>query len=73
MLLASAALAKSAEAPAHPADFWQLVRERIVQCLLCPRRCVLNVGQLKACAAQKEKRALSGRLRAGGPLRRGHG
>ncbi|MCG2708225.1 MAG: AmmeMemoRadiSam system radical SAM enzyme [Candidatus Omnitrophica bacterium] len=37
------------------AKYWQKVRENIVQCLLCPRKCVLDAGQRGFCTVRINK------------------
>ncbi|MDP2831100.1 MAG: AmmeMemoRadiSam system radical SAM enzyme, partial [Candidatus Omnitrophota bacterium] len=37
------------------ARYWQKVRENIVQCLLCPRKCVLDAGQRGFCTVRINK------------------
>jgi pyruvate formate lyase activating enzyme len=37
------------------AQYWQKVKENIVQCLLCPRKCVLDVGQRGVCTVRINK------------------
>jgi pyruvate formate lyase activating enzyme len=37
---------------AHLASFWVKLREKTVQCLLCPRKCVLNDGQRGICTVR---------------------
>ena len=37
------------------AQYWQKVKENIVQCLLCPRKCVLDAGQRGVCTVRINK------------------
>lgn len=37
------------------AGYWQKVKEKIVQCVLCPRRCVLDSGQRGQCTVRINK------------------
>lgn len=37
------------------AKYWQKVKENIVQCLLCPRKCTLNIGQRGICTVRINK------------------
>lgn len=37
----------------HPARHWQKMENNSVQCLLCPRRCVLKEGQVGYCRVRK--------------------
>lgn len=39
----------------HPASFWQTIKDNIVQCLLCPRKCVLDVNQRGVCTVRVNK------------------
>ncbi|MDP2923420.1 MAG: AmmeMemoRadiSam system radical SAM enzyme [Candidatus Omnitrophota bacterium] len=39
----------------HPARYWQKIKDKIVQCLLCPRKCVLSVGQRGVCTVRINK------------------
>ncbi|MEI8349517.1 MAG: AmmeMemoRadiSam system radical SAM enzyme [Candidatus Omnitrophota bacterium] len=36
----------------HPARYWQKINNKIVQCLLCPRKCILDVGQRGVCTVR---------------------
>jgi pyruvate formate lyase activating enzyme len=46
--------------PGHPARFWERRADRVVQCQLCPRQCVLPPGRRGVCLV---------RINAGGDLR----
>lgn len=37
------------------ASYWQKVKDNIVQCLLCPRKCILDVGQRGICTVRINK------------------
>ena len=39
----------------HPAEFWNVVRDGIVQCLLCPRKCILPEGARGVCESRINK------------------
>ncbi len=39
----------------HPASFWQTIKGNIIQCLLCPRKCVLDVNQRGVCTVRINK------------------
>ena len=37
------------------ASYWKKIKDNIVQCVLCPRRCVIDVGQRGACTVRINK------------------
>ena len=39
----------------HPAKYWSAVRDGIVQCRLCPRKCILSEEQRGICGARLNK------------------
>jgi len=51
-LCISAAKNKSA---LYPAVYWEKVRNKIVRCMLCPRKCILRDGQRGVCTARVNK------------------
>jgi len=36
----------------HPASWWSSIKDKLVQCSLCPRRCVVNPGQRGFCTVR---------------------
>jgi len=46
---------QSSKATPRIASYWQKVRDGIVQCLLCPRKCILDVGQRGICTVRINK------------------
>lgn len=66
---ASACLAEeNHRALPHIASYWQKVKGNIVQCLLCPRKCVLNVGQRGVCTVRINKDGSLYTLGYGNPI-----
>ncbi len=43
----------------HPASYWQVIKDTTLQCLLCPRKCVIADGQRGFCTVRVNK---SGKL-----------
>jgi len=50
------------------ASYWQNIKENIVQCLLCPRKCVLGVGQRGVCTVRINKEGKLYTLGYGNPV-----
>jgi len=50
------------------ASYWQNIKENIVQCLLCPRKCVLDVGQRGVCTVRINKEGKLYTLGYGNPV-----
>jgi len=50
------------------ARYWQNIKENIVQCLLCPRKCVLDVGQRGVCTVRINKEGKLYTLGYGNPV-----
>ncbi len=50
------------------ASYWQKVKGNIVQCALCPRRCVLDVGQRGVCTVRINKDGVLYTLGYGNPV-----
>lgn len=50
------------------ASYWQRVKGNIVQCVLCPRRCVLDVGQRGICTVRLNKDGMLYTLGYGNPV-----
>ncbi len=46
---------QNSKATPRIASFWQKVRDNVVQCLLCPRKCILDVGQRGVCTVRINK------------------
>jgi pyruvate formate lyase activating enzyme len=52
----------------HVASFWNKVKGTIVQCQLCPRRCILADGQRGICTARINKKGTLYTLAYGNPV-----
>lgn len=50
------------------ASFWQKVKNDVVQCLLCPRKCVLDTGQRGVCTVRINKAGSLYTLGYGNPV-----
>ncbi len=50
------------------ASYWQRVKDNIVQCVLCPRKCVLDVGQRGVCTVRINKDGMLYTLGYGNPV-----
>lgn len=50
------------------AKYWQKIKENIVQCLLCPRQCTLNIGQRGFCTVRINKEGQLYTLGYGNPV-----
>ena len=50
------------------ASYWNKVKDKIVQCVLCPRRCVLDVGQRGVCTVRINKDGILYTLGYGNPV-----
>jgi len=50
------------------ASYWQNIKENIVQCLLCPRKCVLDAGQRGVCTVRINKEGKLYTLGYGNPV-----
>lgn len=53
---------------AKVASYWQVVRDKVVQCQLCPRRCVLDTGQRGVCTVRINKGGTLYTLGYGNPV-----
>lgn len=56
------------EAPLHPASYWDSLTDTALQCLLCPRRCVLVPGQRGVCTVRINKEGKLYTLGYGNPV-----
>ena len=54
--------------PPRVASYWQRVRDNIVQCLLCPRKCILDLGQRGVCTVRINKDGMLYTLGYGNPV-----
>ncbi|MFH1665115.1 MAG: AmmeMemoRadiSam system radical SAM enzyme [Candidatus Omnitrophota bacterium] len=52
----------------RPAMYWQKVRDKIVQCVLCPRKCILDTGQRGLCTVRVNKDGTLYTLGYGNPV-----
>lgn len=50
------------------ASYWERIRDNIVQCQLCPRRCILDLGQRGYCTVRINKEGLLYTLGYGNPI-----
>ena len=55
MFLANAQAQESSRPVLHPASYWQTLKDTTLQCLLCPRKCVLTPGQRGVCTVRINK------------------
>lgn len=56
------------KAKPYPAMYWEKIRDKIVQCVLCPRKCVLDAGQRGLCTARINKDGALYTLGYGNPV-----
>ena len=61
-------LAEGYKATPRVASYWNTVRDRIVQCVLCPRRCVLDEGQRGICTVRVNRDGMLYTLGYGNPV-----
>ena len=54
--------------PLRVASYWQKVKKNIVQCLLCPRKCVLDNGERGVCTVRVNKDGMLYTLGYGNPV-----
>ncbi|MDD5561421.1 MAG: AmmeMemoRadiSam system radical SAM enzyme [Candidatus Omnitrophica bacterium] len=52
----------------HPALYWKTVKDTTLQCLLCPRKCVLSPGQRGFCTVRLNKEGKLYTLGYGNPV-----
>ncbi|MFA5305474.1 MAG: AmmeMemoRadiSam system radical SAM enzyme [Candidatus Omnitrophota bacterium] len=64
----SVVFAKEKTEEPHPALYWQAVGEKVVQCQLCPRRCILPPGQRGICTVRINKDGKLYSLGYGNPI-----
>ncbi|MCX5686404.1 MAG: AmmeMemoRadiSam system radical SAM enzyme [Candidatus Omnitrophica bacterium] len=50
------------------ASYWQKVKDSVIQCVLCPRRCVINSGQRGVCTVRVNKDGILYTLGYGNPV-----
>ncbi|MDD5423279.1 MAG: AmmeMemoRadiSam system radical SAM enzyme [Candidatus Omnitrophica bacterium] len=50
------------------ASYWERVRDNVVQCVLCPRKCIIDVGQRGVCTARINKDGMLYTLGYGNPI-----
>ena len=58
----------AAKVPPHVASFWHKVKDKIVQCELCPRKCVIADGQRGLCTVRVNKDGVLYTLGYGNPV-----
>ncbi len=71
LFLISALLANlsyAAEPTPRIASYWHKLKDNIVKCVLCPRRCVINVGQRGLCTVRINKDGTLYTLGYGNPV-----
>jgi len=59
---------ESSRSALHPASYWQTIKGTILQCLLCPRKCVLVSGQRGICTVRINKEGKLYSLGYGDPV-----
>ena len=52
----------------HVASYWESMRDNIIQCLLCPRKCVISPGQRGFCTARINRDGVLYTLGYGNPI-----
>jgi len=52
----------------HPASYWRTIKNTTLQCLLCPRKCVLAPGQRGVCTVRINKEGRLYSLGYGNPI-----
>ncbi|MFA5231227.1 MAG: AmmeMemoRadiSam system radical SAM enzyme [Candidatus Omnitrophota bacterium] len=55
ILITAQAQEPSDQAVLHPASYWKVFKDSSVQCLLCPRKCVIASGQRGFCTVRMNK------------------
>nr|HPM43189.1 radical SAM protein [Candidatus Omnitrophota bacterium] len=50
------------------ASYWNTVRDNVLQCVLCPRKCVLRDGQRGVCTVRVNREGLLYTLGYGNPV-----
>ena len=68
MLSADAQAQESSRSALHPASYWQTIKNTTLQCLLCPRKCVLASGQRGVCTVRINKEGRLYSLGYGNPV-----
>jgi pyruvate formate lyase activating enzyme len=69
LLFLASALAQENSKPAlHPASYWQTIKDTTLQCLLCPRKCILAPGQRGVCTVRINKEGKLYSLGYGNPV-----
>jgi len=68
MLLADVWAQETSRSVPHPASYWQTIKDGTLQCLLCPRKCILNSGQRGVCTVRINKEGKLFSLGYGNPV-----
>ena len=68
MFLTNAQAQESSRGALHPASYWQNIKDTTLQCLLCPRKCVLASGQRGVCTVRINKEGKLYSLGYGNPV-----
>jgi len=68
MFLVNAQAQKSSRSALHPASYWQTIKNTTLQCLLCPRKCILLPGQRGVCTVRINKEGKLYSLGYGNPV-----
>lgn len=68
VFFADAQARESSKPVLHPASYWQVIKENTLQCLLCPRKCILEPGQRGVCTVRINKEGKLYSLGYGNPV-----
>lgn len=68
MFFADAQAQESSRPALHPASYWETITNTTLQCLLCPRKCVLSSGQRGVCTVRINKEGKLYSLGYGNPV-----
>jgi pyruvate formate lyase activating enzyme len=67
-ILISAQAQESPESVLHPASYWSAIEDNRLQCLLCPRKCIIAPGQRGFCTVRINKEGKLYSLGYGNPV-----
>ncbi len=68
IFLVNAQAQESSKSVLHPASYWQTVKDKTLQCLLCPHKCILSPGQRGFCSVRINKEGKLYSLGYGNPV-----
>ena len=67
-ILLTAHAQESPKPTLHPASYWKVIKDTTLQCLLCPRKCVLATGKRGICTVRINKNGKLYSLGYGNPV-----